>query len=191
VTTDETHSQGASEATDRATRLANSRGRRRRRTVLTSVGVVVVLGVGAGGYALVESAQNASGASAAAATTNPPTTHKRATTTTTVKPTTTTTLAPTTTTTLAPTTTTTTSTTVPRVTTTTSPAACDKPGNGYGDKNHVHCGPPGLVKKGIGGGGLISSHRTAAGSVLLALVLTLLALVGLSFTTRRASRRAE
>ena len=19
---------------------------------------------------------------------------------------------------------------------------CDKPGNGYGDKNHVHCGPP-------------------------------------------------
>jgi hypothetical protein len=62
--------------------------------VLTSVGVVVVLGVGAGGYALVDSAQNASGATPASATTNPPTTHTRATTTTTAKATTTTTTIP-------------------------------------------------------------------------------------------------
>jgi hypothetical protein len=30
-------------------------------------------------------------------------------------------------------------------TTTTVPKQCDKPGWGKGDKNHVHCGPPGLV----------------------------------------------
>ena len=56
--------------------------------------MVVVLGIGAGGYALVQSAEDASGASAATPTTNPPTTHKRATTSTTVKPTTTTTTIP-------------------------------------------------------------------------------------------------
>lgn len=55
---------------------------------------MVVLGVAAGAYALVESSQNASGASASAATTNPPTTHTRPTTTTTAKPTTTTTTIP-------------------------------------------------------------------------------------------------
>jgi hypothetical protein len=77
------------------------------------------------------------------------------------------------------------------VTTTTAPGACNKPGNGYGDKNHVHCGPPGQLKKGLGGGGLIASHRTAAGSVLLVMMLTLLTLAGLGFATRRAARRTE
>ena len=94
MTADETHSQEASRATDRATRLSNKRGSRRRRTVLTALGAVLVLGVGAGAYALVETSQNASGASADTASTNPPTTHKRATTTTTAKPTTTTTTIP-------------------------------------------------------------------------------------------------
>jgi putative peptidoglycan binding protein/L,D-transpeptidase-like protein len=94
VTSDETHSQGASEETDRAARLASKRGSRRRRTVLTSVCAVVLLGIGAGAYVAVDASQNASGASAPSATTNPPTTHKRITTTTTAKPTTTTTTIP-------------------------------------------------------------------------------------------------
>ncbi len=40
----------------------------------------------------------------------------------------------------------TTTTSVPHVTTTTTttpPSGCNRPGYGYGDKNHVHCGPPG------------------------------------------------
>jgi hypothetical protein len=37
----------------------------------------------------------------------------------------------------------TTTTTTPGSTTTTVPALCNRPGHGYGDKNHVHCGPPG------------------------------------------------
>ena len=94
MTSDETHSQGASEATDRAARLAEKRGSGRRRTVFTLVAAVVVLGVAAGAYAAVESSQNASGASASAAATNPPSTHARPTTTTTAKPTTTTTTIP-------------------------------------------------------------------------------------------------
>jgi hypothetical protein len=53
---------------------------------------------------------------------------------------TTTTGPTTTTTTVAPTTTTT---TVAPTTTTTAPSACNRPGYGYGDKNHYHCGPPG------------------------------------------------
>jgi hypothetical protein len=68
------------------------------------------------------------------------------TTTTTVAPTTSTASTTTTTTTVAPSTTTTTvpepttSTTAPEgVTTTTTTAAC-KPGNGWGDDNHLHCG---------------------------------------------------
>jgi hypothetical protein len=27
------------------------------------------------------------------------------------------------------------------------PPPCNKPGNGYGDTNHTHCGPPGQLKK--------------------------------------------
>jgi peptidoglycan hydrolase-like protein with peptidoglycan-binding domain len=88
---DETHSPEASEATDRATRLARQRGSRRRRTVLTSVGALMILGVGAGAYAAIANSQNASGANAETPTTNPPSTHKVATTTTTVAATTTTT----------------------------------------------------------------------------------------------------
>jgi len=75
------------------------------------------------------------------------------TTTTTAGPTTTTTAGPTTTTTAGPTTTTTagptTTTTAGPTTTTTTivpPENC-KPGWGYGDKNHCHSGPPGLMKK--------------------------------------------
>jgi hypothetical protein len=96
VTSEETHSQAASVEADRATRLANQRGLRRRRTVLTSVGVVVVLGLGAGAYAAVESSQNDSVAGAASPTTNPSSTAKRVSTTTTTaaKPTTTTTTIP-------------------------------------------------------------------------------------------------
>jgi hypothetical protein len=43
---------------------------------------------------------------------------------------------------------TTTATTMPptSTTTTTVPSACNAPGNGYGDRNHVHCGPPGHTK---------------------------------------------
>src|SRR5215471_1242760 len=88
---DETHSQGASEATDRATRLARQRGSRRRRTVLTSVGALIILGVGVGTYIAVANSQNASGADAQSATTNSPTTAKLAPTTTTTVPATTTT----------------------------------------------------------------------------------------------------
>ena len=84
-------------------------------------------------------------------TTEPPTTTTSTTTTsttttstTTTSTTSTTTTSTTTTSTTAPSTTTT-STTVPTTTTT---AACeaakpDRPGNGYGDKNHCHTGPPG------------------------------------------------
>jgi len=72
------------------------------------------------------------------------TTTAGATTTTTAGATTTTTAGATTTTTAAPTTTTTIA--GGTTTTTTVPAGC-KPGWGYGDKNHVHCGPPGLAKK--------------------------------------------
>jgi hypothetical protein len=72
---------------------------------------------------------------AATTTTAAPTTTAGPTTTTTAGPTTTTTAGPTTTTTVGPTT-----------TTTTVPTTC-KPGWGYGDKNHCHSGPPGLMKK--------------------------------------------
>jgi hypothetical protein len=60
------------------------------------VGIVVVLGVGAGAYAAVESSQNDSVAGAASATTSPPATHNRpaTTTSTTAKATTTTTTIP-------------------------------------------------------------------------------------------------
>jgi hypothetical protein len=58
---------------------------------LTSVVAVIVLGVGAGAYALFNDSQNASGASAASDTSSPPPTHKRVATTTTAKPATTTT----------------------------------------------------------------------------------------------------
>jgi hypothetical protein len=73
------------------------------------------------------------------------------TTTTTTAPTTTTT-APTPTTTDATATTTTstevTTTTVVAPTTTTIAARpCNAPGNGFGDRNHVHCGPPGLAPR--------------------------------------------
>lgn len=67
------------------------------------------------------------------------------TTTTTVAPTTSTAATTTTTTTVAPSTTTTvpeptTSTTAPEAVTTTTTAVVCKPGNGWGDDNHVHCG---------------------------------------------------
>jgi hypothetical protein len=70
-------------------------------------------------------------------TAGPTTTTTVAATTTTAGPTTTTTAAPTTTTTVGPTT-----------TTTTLPQNC-KPGWGFGDKNHCHSGPPGLMKRGL------------------------------------------
>jgi hypothetical protein len=61
-----------------------------------------------------------------------------------------TTFATTTTTASTTTTTASTTTTVPRSTTTTTavPRTC-KPGWGFGDKNHCHFGPPGLIKKGV------------------------------------------
>jgi hypothetical protein len=69
------------------------------------------------------------------------TTTEAPTTTTTEAPTTTTTEPPTTTTTTEPPTTTTTTTEPPTPTTVvTSPVDPCKPGNGYGDKNHEHCG---------------------------------------------------
>jgi peptidoglycan hydrolase-like protein with peptidoglycan-binding domain len=81
-----------SEESDRAARLAHRRGGIRRRTILTSIAVVVVIGAGVGGYVAIANSQNASGVSAAdttVASTAPSTTHA---TTTTVAPTTTTTI---------------------------------------------------------------------------------------------------
>jgi hypothetical protein len=120
-------------------------------------------------------------------TTAAPTTTTTAapTTTTTAAPTTTTTAAPTTTTTAAPTTTTTagpTTTTTAGPTTTTIPAACNRPGNGFGDKNHVHCGPPGQNKK--FGGKLIAATRSSGGMAFGFVVFTA-AVTGLVLTTRR------
>lgn len=91
MSVDETHSQGASESTDRAARLARQRGSRRRRTVLTSVGALIILGAGVGAYLAVANSQNASGADAQTATTNPPTNPKSVPTTSTTVPATTTT----------------------------------------------------------------------------------------------------
>jgi hypothetical protein len=81
---------------------------------------------------------------ASTTTTTGPTTTTTGSTTTTTGSTTTTTGSTTTTT--GPTTTTSTTasttTTVPQTSTSTTPGAC-KPGWGFGDKNHKHCGPPG------------------------------------------------
>jgi hypothetical protein len=80
-------------------------------------------------------------------TTTTTTTDPPATTTTTDPPATTTTTDPpaTTTTTDPPATTTTTD--PPATTPTTRPSSCDKAGYGYGDRKHLHCGPPGSVKR--------------------------------------------
>jgi hypothetical protein len=104
----------------------------------------------------------------AAPTTTTTTTAPATTTTTTAAPTTTTSTAPatTTSTTAAPTTTT----TIAGVTTTTTPPAACKPGWGKGDKNHVHCGPPGQLKK-INGGLIASVRESGAGIGVGALVL--------------------
>jgi hypothetical protein len=45
------------------------------------------------------------------------------------------------------------------------PSTCCKPGNGNGDKNHVHCGPPGQSVN----GSLISNVTPARGSALFGL----------------------
>jgi hypothetical protein len=98
------------------------------------------------------------------------------TTTTTAPPTTTTTLpATTTTTTTAPPTTT----TQPRTTTTVAPV-CGKPGNGYGDKRLVHCGPPGQNKK----LDLIAAHRGSTGMAFGFVVISA-TVVGLVISRRR------
>jgi MYXO-CTERM domain-containing protein len=59
------------------------------------------------------------------------------------------------------------------------PVACDKPGHGYGDKNHCHFGPPGHDT-------LISSDTPAKAAP--ALFLFALA-VGLAFAFTRRQRR--
>jgi peptidoglycan hydrolase-like protein with peptidoglycan-binding domain len=93
VEPDETHTDNASDAIDRATRLAQHRGSWRRRAVVTSVAVVVIVAGAAGTYAVIGNSQQASGASRASDTTLPaPTSSRPKRTTTTVARTTTTTI---------------------------------------------------------------------------------------------------
>jgi hypothetical protein len=129
-------------------------------------------------------------------TTTSTTTPSTTTTTTTTAPTTTTTTRPsTTTTTTAPPPTTTTTSPPPSTTTTTSPAACDRPGNGFGDKNHVHCGPPGQINgngKGHGGRTEFVSLREAVTGHAAAAVFGLIVMIGLcalAIVRRRTVRR--
>jgi peptidoglycan hydrolase-like protein with peptidoglycan-binding domain len=93
VEPDETHTDDASAAIDRAARLAQRRGSWRRRAVVTSVAVIVIVAGAAGTYAVVGTSQQAS-ASRASETTLPPapTSTRPKPTTTTVARTTTTTI---------------------------------------------------------------------------------------------------
>jgi hypothetical protein len=91
-------------------------------------------------------------------TTLPPPT----TTATTAPPTTTTSTSSSTTSTTS--TSTTTSSTLPPTTTSSIPPTPCKPGNGRGDKNHCHSGPPGLAER-VGGSLIAATHAATSGAV--------------------------
>jgi hypothetical protein len=90
-------------------------------------------------------------------------------------------------------------------TTTTTAAPCDRPGNGFGDKNHVHCGPPGQGndnsqgnENGQGGngqgngnkfGGKNIASQTPAEGLALGFVIVCAALGGLVLALRRRGAR--
>jgi hypothetical protein len=95
VEADETRTDDASDEIDRATRLAYRRGSWRRRAVVTSVAVVLIVAGAAGTYVAVGKSQQASGAAGPTGSTLPPApSATRSTTTTIVAPTTTTTIPP-------------------------------------------------------------------------------------------------